>query len=151
MTSVRNYTDMQFVYDGKAPAQGSMCAARWSARWVGERGYTGAVLRHKSGEYICVIAGTFSHFGPLSQQFLSHVEACHKRKILCVLDTPTVERSQKSGMRTMPHGVRVLILVLVCTVISLAATIRRNGGIQTHRCTTIARFYVTEGMWRIGL
>jgi len=68
---------------------------------VGERAYAGAVLQHRSGEDVCVIAGTFPHshpqqgyIVPLSRQFLENVEGCHKRKILLVVDTNAMPDNQ---------------------------------------------------------
>lgn len=99
-TAVGSYAELPFVASGTKPSNGSMCAADCHAPGVGERGYAGAVLQHKSGVEICVVAGTLPHsysefFVPLSPRFLADVrQGCGDRELLFVLDTNAMPDNQ---------------------------------------------------------
>lgn len=103
-TAVGNFSAMPYLSDGKAPTSGDSCLGDPSVD--GERAYAGALLRHKSsGLKVCVISGTFPHFGrPLGSRFPKElVAACGETALLLVVDT-NVDQAPMDAIGKMNGG-----------------------------------------------
>merc|ERR1712039_669882 len=105
-TVVGDYSKMPFLTSGKAPSSGSMCVADPATQ--GERGYAGAVVKHKaSGQTMCVLAGTFPHCRAKWQpNIISDIaQNCKDHPLLIIADTNAAcytegaEASKKESMQ----------------------------------------------------
>jgi len=86
-TVIGDYTQVPFLSPGSKPTKGSMCV---SDPAKGERGYAGALLRHKASNVeVCVVSGTLPHCdGAWQPRFLDDIaESCKGRHLVLLMDT----------------------------------------------------------------
>jgi len=89
-TVVGDYTAVPFLTAGSRPSKGSMCVSD-PAYGGGERGYAGALLRHKTSNLeVCVVIATLPHCNTTWQpRFLDDLNSagCTGRHLLLIMDT----------------------------------------------------------------